>query len=165
LLTQSLTTAFEWNRAAKSELEVVRRSLRENIRISRQRRSEWYCSRLRAKEVSIPTILVAEDEPALLYAICRFLSQCGLHVLDAGDGAAALRASRDYAGAIDLLLTDIAMPYMDGLELATAVSAERPGTDILLMTAGDLAFPRPALRKPFELDDLLAEIVGLLIRK
>jgi CheY-like chemotaxis protein len=164
-LNDSLKTVFEWNRAAKDELVSVRDSLLENVRLSRQNRTERYLAQLRAPGVKAPTVLVAEDDPALRYAICRLLANSGFHVLEAPDGAAALGLSRAHEGPLELVLTDLEMPEMTGKELAAALAAERPETSVLLMTGDESAIPRPKLRKPFELDELLAQIIGTLIRQ
>jgi two-component system cell cycle sensor histidine kinase/response regulator CckA len=55
-------------------------------------------------------------------------------VLDAGDGEAALRLSRVYEGLIDVLLTDVVMPRMQGTELADSIRLRRPDIVIVYMT-------------------------------
>lgn len=161
-IASALATAFEWNRAAKSELESVRESLRENIRQSRQQRAERFCARLREPGATIPTVLLAEDNRATRYAVRRYLEGRGFRVVDAPDGADALTLSR--SGRVDVLLTDFSMPGLNGMELASAVAAEQPGVRVILMTGDDVRVPHCTLRKPFEFEDLLTAIVSLLIR-
>ena len=60
-----------------------------------------------------------------------------VHVLTADDGKGVLEASRNYSGIIDLLLSDVDMPRMGGLDLSQTIAAERPGIKVLLMS-GDL---------------------------
>jgi DNA-binding response OmpR family regulator len=163
-IAASLATVFEWNGVAKLELETARQALVENVNLSRRKRVERYCARLREPGAPVPTILLAEDDRPLRYAVRRFLEGHGFRVIEGADGAAALAASRQYGGIVDLLLTDAEMPGLSGAELVRAVAAERPQTNILMMTASDVAMPRPAVRKPFKLDDLLAEIIGVLMR-
>jgi CheY-like chemotaxis protein len=157
-----LTRTFEANRAGMDELLAANRSVAESVRVSRRQRCERFCARLRTAIVK-PTIVVAEDDPALRYSICRYLNQRGFRVLEAADGAEVLNVSREHAGHIDVLLTDIQMPGLNGVELADAIAAERPQTGVIFMTSDEIELPRRTLRKPFELDDLLAEIVGTLL--
>jgi CheY-like chemotaxis protein len=159
----SLRTAFQWNREARAELEAAHQTLVESVRRSRRRRCDHFCARLRVPGARIPTILLAEDDAALRYAVARFLVRCGFHVLDAPDGARALQLSREHPGAIDLILTDLQMPGLDGLSLIRAIESERPTAQTLFMTAAADRLQGRTVRKPFELDDLLAEIVAVLV--
>jgi CheY-like chemotaxis protein len=152
------------HRAARADLEIAHQTLTETIRRSRRQRCERFCAGLRVPGARIPTILLAEDDAGLRYAVSRFLIRCGFHVLDAADGPGALQLSREHPGTIDLLLTDLQMPGLDGFALAPAIEAQRPRVRILVMTAADTRLPRQSLRKPFELEDLLADIVSLLVR-
>jgi CheY-like chemotaxis protein len=113
----------------------------------------------------VPTVPVAEADAVLRYAVCRFLMGCGFRVLEAPDGGAAIEMSRQHRGKMDLVLTDLQPPGPDGLDLLRTIELERPGTNIIAVTAEDIRLPIPALRKPFEFDDLLAEIVGVLVRR
>jgi two-component system cell cycle sensor histidine kinase/response regulator CckA len=80
------------------------------------------------------TVLVVEDEEALLRVAKRGLGQAGYTVLTAGDGEEALRVAAQYAGTIHLLATDVIMPRMGGNALATELSKSRPGLKILYMS-------------------------------
>ena len=80
------------------------------------------------------TVLLVEDEPSLLKLTACMLERQGHKVLTAGDGAAALALCRSYPYPIDLLLTDVTMPNMNGAELATAFQALRPRSRILYMS-------------------------------
>lgn len=77
-------------------------------------------------------ILIAEDEDSLRGFVCRALEMDGHEVDQAVDGAHGLERLRD--GGYDLLLSDIRMPVMDGIELAHAAASECPTMKILLMT-------------------------------
>ena len=79
------------------------------------------------------TILVVEDTPAVRKMVCAMLSQTGYHCLEAGDGVEALRLLED-AGDVQLVLTDVIMPNMDGPELARQLSQVRPELRILFMS-------------------------------
>jgi CheY-like chemotaxis protein len=100
-------------------------------------------------------VLVAEDEVVVRNIVCFLLNHEGYQVLSAADGEEALELARQYQGTIDLLLTDITMPRMDGVSLAEHVISERPGIRVLLMsgkTSSDIRAKNvqlPFLRKPF----------------
>ena len=117
------------------------------------------------------SILIAEDEEPLRAFVSRGLQLDG-HMIDAAqDGAAALDMLMTAGAHYDLLLTDIRMPMMDGIELALAASRERPAMPILLMTgfadqrerARNLeALIRDVLAKPFTLAELRAAVRATL---
>ncbi|MFN7993739.1 MAG: response regulator [Bryobacteraceae bacterium] len=110
-----------------------------------------------------PVILVAEDEPLVLKFIETALGRAGYKVLSATNGVEALRISRSHTGEIDLLLTDIKMPYMVGPELASSIVSERPGIRVMIMT-GQSSGQVPdlcrleLLRKPFIASQLLERV-------
>ena len=117
------------------------------------------------------TILVVEDEPAVLTLLERVLSSAGYVVVTASSGAEALAVTTSRSGDIDLLVSDAVMPGMAGLELARQLRLERPELPILFVSgwAGE-AFDRewaaaPAvdlMLKPFEVADLLERVQALL---
>ena len=76
-------------------------------------------------------VLVAEDEVVVRNVVCLILQRDGYQVLSAADGREALELARQYQGTIDLLLSDINMPEMDGPSLAEHVIEERPGIRVL----------------------------------
>jgi PAS domain S-box-containing protein len=116
------------------------------------------------------TILLAEDQRAVRFVARRALEGAGYRVIDAADGAAALRLWRERAGAVDLVLTDVVMPEMDGAALARAIRAERPEVPIVFMSgydsAADGGVPLPSgaalVAKPFEVGALLAAVRAAL---
>ncbi len=85
-----------------------------------------------AREAGI--VLLVEDEASLLRLTRNLLEMSGYTVLEAKDGTEALRISQEYAGAIDLLLTDIVMPGINGRALAQQLSQQRPDMKILFMS-------------------------------
>jgi len=102
------------------------------------------------------TILVVEDEPAVLRVVTRILQRNGYSVLSATNGTEALALAADHE--FDLLLTDTVMPGISGLELADRVRQSYPQASVLLMSgySPDLAGPGRALpvdtaliQKPF----------------
>jgi len=107
-------------------------------------------------------ILVVDDEPAVLRAVTASLAEAGFRVIVAEDGAAGLEVFRNSVNAIDLVVTDIVMPYMDGIVMAEEIRAIRPNVPIVLMTAysdivvhGLTSLSATLVRKPFLPDDLL----------
>ncbi len=91
-----------------------------------------------AEEIEIQggteTILVAEDEPAILNLVARVLPPLGYRVLGAASGEEALEISKQTPERIDLLLTDVIMPGINGRQLADTLAKTRPGTKVLYMS-------------------------------
>jgi two-component system, NtrC family, response regulator HydG len=79
------------------------------------------------------TLLVADDDPGLRESLERTLTREGYRVVLASDGRAALE--RVQAGGIDLIVTDLRMPGLTGLELLRAAKAILPDVDVILLTA------------------------------
>jgi two-component system CheB/CheR fusion protein len=113
----------------------------------------------------MPSILVVDDDPAVLQFVERVLRAAGAEVTAAGSGRAALRAIADGVSKPSLLLTAIELPAMTGIELSARVRALRPGIEVLMMTADQAsaaaARDRPdlvwwVLLKPLTAGDLLA---------
>jgi two-component system, cell cycle sensor histidine kinase and response regulator CckA len=80
------------------------------------------------------TILLVEDEAGLRDLLRKILRRQGYTVIEACDGAAAERLFETHANSIDLLLTDVVMPNMGGIELSQKLLAIRPGVKIVYMT-------------------------------
>ena len=117
------------------------------------------------------TILLVEDEEALRGLARESLEKYGYTVLEAGDGAEALRVSQQHEGAIHLLLTDVVMPHTSGRELARHLKSSRPGMKVLFMSGytGDtvlgndlLGEGQVLLQKPFRPADLGRKVRQLL---
>jgi len=116
------------------------------------------------------TVLVVEDAEPLRNLICEALGASGCTVLSARDGREALRIVNGRKGAIDLLLTDVIMPGMNGPALAKQVCSLRPQTKILYMTGysgeflrADMLIPGVSfIQKPFTPADLRRKIRKLL---
>lgn len=103
-------------------------------------------------------ILLVEDEPSLRRVLALGLRKAGHTVLEAADGCEALEVWHE---GIDLVLTDIRMPQMDGLELHRKVIARRPEQAFLFMSGfSDTGPPRGArlLTKPTSLTRFLEEV-------
>ena len=117
------------------------------------------------------TILVVEDDPAVLTLSRRALEAQGYLVLAAADAADALRLVERHGGTIQLLLTDVVMPGMSGRDLADQLAARRPGIRVLYMSGypgdavvqhGDLPAGSAFLQKPFSPDVLARKVRDVL---
>jgi CheY-like chemotaxis protein len=113
-------------------------------------------------------VLVVEDDPLVRAMAVRGLVEAGYDVLEADHGGAALEAIRSHAGRVDLVITDVGMPEMDGYELARQLREERPDLPVLYMSGyGDVDSVGPLLRKPFAPDVLVRkadEMIGSMGR-
>ena len=113
------------------------------------------------------TILVVDDDPAILQFVSTLLVPGNYNVLTAPTGQDALRQASAYKGEIDLLLSDFQMPGMSGIELATKIAAKRPLLKVLMMsgfTDGMLVLNEGwhFLAKPFVASQLRALVQGLV---
>jgi PAS domain S-box-containing protein len=112
-------------------------------------------------------VLAVDDDPLVLLNTVAILEDLGHRVFEAMSGAQALAILRREK-AIELVITDQAMPHMTGAELALAIKAERPDLPIILVTGyaelagADLALPK--LSKPFRQEDL-AQALLLAVRR
>jgi len=116
------------------------------------------------------TILLVENESALRDLMRRFLEGSGYEVLNARDGDEALSVVTTHPTPIDLLLTDVVMPEMRGVEVARRAAGIRPGLRVLFMSGYtdnsigvDIAESVSFLQKPFTLADLLEGARSALI--
>ncbi len=95
------------------------------------------------------TILLVEDDDAVRAVAHRALARFGYTVLPADGGEAALRVAREFEGTIHMLLTDIMMPGMNGVEVAAAVAGIRPRACIFFMSGyADQDLVRQGLLEP-----------------
>lgn len=117
------------------------------------------------------TVLVAEDERAVRELLRRLLEAEGHTVLAAEDGEAAFGLAAAHGHRIDLLVTDIVMPMLGGLDLARRLLHLRPRLPVLFVSgyARDVTgldkqvFPvSDFVQKPFARDDLLTRVAQLL---
>ena len=119
------------------------------------------------------TILVVDDEPAVLSMAADMLRMIGYSVLSAGDSLEAIRIARTRSGPLHLLLTDIVMPVMTGRDLAEEFRTIRPSVKILFMSAYSpasiekyrvrLGPGEPFLAKPFTIGQLRATVRAALL--
>jgi CheY-like chemotaxis protein len=115
-------------------------------------------------EAAGATILLADDEPAIRSLIEAALSAEGYHVLAAKNGYEALQVFDKRAAEIDLVITDMCMPYIGGTELIAALQARRASLKCLCISAYamDRELGWPMLQKPFSESELLQTVHNVL---
>jgi len=117
-------------------------------------------------------ILLVDDEPTIRRNLARYLAIQGHDVQAVENGLQALRAFDE--GDVDLLITDINMPEMDGIEILTALRSRGSAVPVIAMSGGGQFDKRllltsatmlgavTTLEKPFELEELARAVDGLL---
>jgi CheY-like chemotaxis protein len=117
-----------------------------------------------------PKVLLVDDEELVRQLLARLLTDSGFEVVEADNGSSALQFARRLDGALSLIVTDINMPVMSGLEFARAVRRTDPRIPFLFITAVDPAMiNEPGLRaetlaKPFT-PDAFVDAVARMIAK
>ncbi len=116
-------------------------------------------------------ILVVDDEPAVRRLACQMLERGGYRTVEAETGRHALAVLASDPDRILLVLSDVRMPQMNGLELEQAIREGWPALPVILMS-GEVTrewvvrllrdAPLRLLRKPFEQEDLLVKVRELL---
>ena len=114
------------------------------------------------------TNLLVEDDTAVRQLFAQALVRAGYKVHEARNGQEALEVFDQHGDSVDLLLTDMRMPFMGGAELASQLRTRR-GTLKLLCISGyaggnELEFSGDFLAKPFSRDQLLAKVREILDR-
>jgi len=121
--------------------------------------------------VAAETILVVEDEPAILAMVTRTLKRRGYTVLAAQSPFEAIRIVTEYSGEIQLLLTDVILPEMNGRELSKQLCSHRPQLLSLFMSGytadiiarhGVLEPNVSFIQKPFSVEEILAKVMEVL---
>jgi CheY-like chemotaxis protein len=116
-------------------------------------------------EAALVTVLVADDNEVAQRLCRRVLEKAGHKVLTASDGVEAVTLA--LANPLDMILMDVAMPGMDGLEAMRQIKAQKPGMAIVIASAHSMASDRErflaagaddVLSKPFRLTDLTAVV-------
>jgi len=117
------------------------------------------------------TILLVEDEKGIRELAGKFLTHNGYTVLAAGNGADALDLARHHSGQVDLLVTDMVMPKLDGRELVRLLTQSLPHVKVLLISGYSHQNGRdtgleetPYLSKPFSMEQLVRKVREVLDR-
>jgi two-component system cell cycle sensor histidine kinase/response regulator CckA len=119
-------------------------------------------------------VLVVDDEQGLRDLVCRTLQAEGYSTLEAAHGGEALEVMETTPETVDLVVTDVVMPGMDGRELGRRLSQRWPDLPILYISAYDVndifrrGSPRtsaPFLQKPFPLEGLITTVKGLIANR
>jgi len=117
-------------------------------------------------------ILVAEDNDIVRAFVVRALGGDGHDLIEATDGKTALAKLNASNGEFDLLLSDVKMPGMDGIELALAAGRRHPDIAIMLMTGyadqrerahGLDALVHDVISKPFSVDQIMCAVREALV--
>jgi CheY-like chemotaxis protein len=119
-------------------------------------------------------VLVVDDEEGLRDLLCRTLEAEGYRTLAAGHGGEALEVMETTPEAVDLVVTDVVMPGMDGRELGRRLAQRWPDLPVLYISAYDVndifrrGSPRtsaPFLQKPFPLEGLVTTVRDLIANR
>ena len=123
---------------------------------------------LRSSGIRQPVILVADDEVLIRNLVTLLMQEEGYFVLSAADGHEGLELSRHYPGSIDLVITDLQMPRLNGTDLCAHLREERPGIRVLVMSGADVSeivsqnVDLLYLPKPFDGQTLRARVRAIL---
>jgi two-component system, cell cycle sensor histidine kinase and response regulator CckA len=112
-------------------------------------------------------VLLAEDEPMVLNLMQRLFHSWGYRVFSARNKREAIEKAEEHKGEIDLLVSDVTMPEMDGQELAKTLVGKRPRLKVILLSG--FSHARIALQlgwrfiqKPFRTHELKATVEDVL---
>ncbi|CAI8785335.1 Response regulator [Pseudomonas sp. IT-P12] len=113
------------------------------------------------------TILVVEDDDIVRMLIVDVLDELEFKVLEADGSEQALEFLNDSNQVIDLMMTDVGLPVMDGRELATQARLIRPALPVLFASGYAESIDVPAdmhvIGKPFSIDQLRDKVTGILV--
>ena len=115
------------------------------------------------------TILVVDDEELIRNLVTTFLSRLGYSSLTAIDGVDALNKMKE--NSIDVVITDVIMPNMDGITLTTEISKQYPDCPIMVITAFDEEYSagtaisvgaREFIKKPFSIEEFAIRLQKMI---
>ncbi len=119
-----------------------------------------------APDTRRPLILVVDDEECVRTVTCACLARAGYRVLSASNGGDALVLLAFSGHKLDLLIADIDMPGMSGVELARHFTGSDPAVPVLLMSGGGQRTPEEsgifALPKPFGFSELCRRVAEIM---
>ncbi|HYI46732.1 MAG TPA: PAS domain S-box protein [Actinomycetota bacterium] len=142
-------------------------SIREPIPMARARAASKWLS-------GTETVLLVEDDDGVRRIARRALEKYGYQIIEASSGGEAVRLVLASDRIIDVLITDVIMPGMDGRQLVEKLRPERPDLSVLYMSGytgealarfGDLGPNEDFIAKPFRPDELIAKARDLLNRR
>jgi CheY-like chemotaxis protein len=139
-----------------------------SVEMSDDDQSQTYLPNANSLGANQPIILVADDEVMIRNIVTLLLQAKGYIVLSASDGQEALELSRNYPGAIDLVITDREMPRLNGMDLIAHLLEERPRIKSIVMSGSDISeivsqnINLQFLPKPFDGEALLARVRTIL---
>ena len=121
--------------------------------------------------MTVPTVLLVDDEPQITYLVARKLQQNGIQTVIGSDGEEGLQLAIE--NNVDLIVSDLQMPYMSGIELAKAIRSEPYLSTIpfIILTARGYVLDRKEIEdakisrvipKPFSVGELLQCVQSLL---
>lgn len=152
-------------------LQILARRIMHELELRHTRETRSSHQRLQLASTPQLTILLVEDDENLRTLLQRTLEGIGLTVLSAPDGVEAIRLSQQHGGTIDLVVSDIVMPRLNGLELSERIRADRPETKFLFITGFGDQFPELSelikggagiVEKPFLPSQLLCRVKDTL---
>ena len=114
------------------------------------------------------TILVVDDDDLILKLVVKILSAAKFMVLSANSGQSALQIANTFEGGIDLLLSDVEMPEMTGLDLGATLQKARPDIHVMLMSGSTdgsllaLNYGWVFIQKPFDAAQLVKMVTEVL---
>jgi CheY-like chemotaxis protein len=116
-------------------------------------------------------ILIADDDAIIRMVIKQYFNNKNIEVIAANDGEDALIKFNNAPSSFDLIITDIMMPMMNGIELASKIKERDPSIPIIVITAGNLNqingsefLFELSYNKPLELSKLHEDVLGILNR-
>lgn len=120
-----------------------------------------------------PKLLVVEDEVLLRAALAEYLRECGFKVYEAGNGAEAIILLKSRKILVDLILSDVDMPEVDGFALSQWVHKYRPDMPIVLLSgdrkksdvAKNLCENEPFFAKPYDLKKVVGYVRSAITAK
>jgi len=118
--------------------------------------------------VTLETILVVDDNAAILKVVVEILKGAHFTVLSAADGPGAIELASKTEGRIDLLLSDVDMPRMSGPDLGLTLKKKRPEMHVMLMSGGEngnllvLNYGWAFIQKPFVSMKLVQMVLEVL---
>ena len=111
------------------------------------------------------TILIVDDDPTMLGVTAEILNRCGYKVLTAREGSAGLKAFEEARNTIQLVISDVVMPGMNGPQLVRSIKSRSPSTATLLMSGTSAVASEVGeklISKPFTLESLIRQVQALL---